>query len=193
VPLQGQDELFVLELLSLHPSAADKIGIGVKYIEVRPGAYNTLGFYVTRVDGSGTDFSYRNCLGLKKPGSWTEVSSDFREAVRDQTFAVRDSAFARAAALTCPVTGETFDAMSSAVDHIAPDTFDVLLRQFFAIENLDWRQAPLEASRDNQWFKRITDEDLRQRWRAFHAGRAKLRVISRRGNLQVARWPARSV
>lgn len=67
--LEGQDLAqddfeFVLDLLSNHPRSDIKIGAGVLRIFVKqnPVYTHTRSFYLERVDGSQTDFSYIECI-----------------------------------------------------------------------------------------------------------------------------------
>ena len=55
---------FMVDLLENHPQAETKIGAGVERITVirNPIYTHTRGFYLYRVDGSGTDFSWVECL-----------------------------------------------------------------------------------------------------------------------------------
>ena len=61
-PIDGSDHAFLLELLSKHPHAAEKIGVGVEYFTVGKAKGGTQCFYITRVDGSRSDFSFMKCL-----------------------------------------------------------------------------------------------------------------------------------
>lgn len=62
--LSNHDFLFMLEVLKNHPNYNIKNGIGIKKIFVRqnPVYKNTRGFWLSRLDGSETDFSYLECL-----------------------------------------------------------------------------------------------------------------------------------
>jgi hypothetical protein len=61
-PIKGEDHAFLLELLKKHPRAAEKIGAGVKHFAVGKAKGGTQCFYITRVDGSRSDFSFIKCL-----------------------------------------------------------------------------------------------------------------------------------
>jgi hypothetical protein len=61
-PIDCADHAFLLELLSKHPQAAEKIGVGVKYFTVENAKGGTQCFYITRIDGSQSDFSFMKCL-----------------------------------------------------------------------------------------------------------------------------------
>lgn len=61
-PIDGPDHAFLLDLLSMHPRAAEKIGVGVKHFTVEKNKGGTQSFYIIRVDGSRDDFSFGKCL-----------------------------------------------------------------------------------------------------------------------------------
>jgi hypothetical protein len=61
-PITGPDHAFLQELLSKHPRAAEKIGVGVKHFTVAKAKGGTQCFYITRIDGSWLNFSFENCI-----------------------------------------------------------------------------------------------------------------------------------
>jgi len=61
-PIHGADHEFLLELLKRHPRKEEKIGVGVKHFTVEKAQGGTQCFYITRVDGSRSDFSFMKCL-----------------------------------------------------------------------------------------------------------------------------------
>jgi Protein of unknown function (DUF3223) len=52
---------FLWDLLSRHPHAAEKIAGGIGHFTVEHALHGTRCFYLTRVDGTRTDFSYLKC------------------------------------------------------------------------------------------------------------------------------------
>ncbi|HET9741750.1 MAG TPA: DCL family protein [Terriglobales bacterium] len=61
-PIAEPHHSFLLSLLSLHPRAKEKIGVGVKHFTVEPAMGGTRCFYVTRVDGTRDDFATKKCV-----------------------------------------------------------------------------------------------------------------------------------
>jgi hypothetical protein len=62
-PITGVDNnSFLRSLVGLHPRAAQKIGVGIQHFTVEPAVHGTRCFYITRVDGTRTDFSYLKCV-----------------------------------------------------------------------------------------------------------------------------------
>jgi Protein of unknown function (DUF3223) len=52
---------FLCALVSLHPRAPEKVGVGIRHFTVEPAMGGTRCFYLTRLDGTRTDFSYLKC------------------------------------------------------------------------------------------------------------------------------------
>jgi Protein of unknown function (DUF3223) len=56
------DDAILRVLLTRHPEADIKIGIGVASFSVRSGDFSTRCFWVNRTDGTSDKFSFRTCL-----------------------------------------------------------------------------------------------------------------------------------
>src|SRR5687768_2379203 len=80
------DAGFLADLLQLHPQAPQKIGCGVRYFTVEQNE-GSRGFWLTRTDGSRTDWSFPSCLTPPTPES--EARAGFRTAIRPQIAAFR--------------------------------------------------------------------------------------------------------
>jgi len=61
-PIPEPDHSFLCALVSRHPRAAEKVGAGIGHFTVEHFIHGTICFYLTRVDGSKTDFSYFKCV-----------------------------------------------------------------------------------------------------------------------------------
>lgn len=53
---------FLCDLVARHPRAAEKIGKGIERFTIEPALFGTLCFYLHRVDGTRTDFSFMKCV-----------------------------------------------------------------------------------------------------------------------------------
>lgn len=62
--LTTNDQRFMADLLMHHPDANQKIGGGIArmWVQTNPVYTNTRNFWLERVDGSSTDFSFMECL-----------------------------------------------------------------------------------------------------------------------------------
>lgn len=182
----GDDLLFALDLLALHPRADEKIGCGVDRIVVRHVSPSRC-FHVCRVDGSEEQFSYMKCLNGDNHA--IDVAQAMRREVRDQVDAVRDAFFAEhgehggPSALSTTTTSATLVTRSNChVDHYAPD-FVVLARDFLASRNLTVDQVAVDGAGRASFERSLRDATLAAAWRAYHEEHARLRVVTRRENL----------
>lgn len=181
--LVGHDLTFVLSLLERHPHADVKIGCGVRAIIVRrnPVYRQTRGFYILRVDGSDTDFSWVECLNPTPHHK--KVIRAMRALIEPQTMAFKQRFFDTQEPV-CPLTSERLTFVGSHVDHVPPLTFERLVDDFCAAYGIDINRVPLrDELADNKYVDVIDDDLIAARWVNYHAAHAVLRVVSRLGNL----------
>jgi hypothetical protein len=174
------------DLLNYHPSAARKIGPGVCaiFVCVMPEHYYSKGFVLKRVDGTQTDFSYRECLNPSKPRDW--FAQGCRTAIKRQVDALRDHVLG-AGDVYCPITGELLVGGNCHIDHAPPWTFAKIFEAFvdeFSIDfaMVDYADRHLDYSTES----RLNDE-LAEKFSKFHDERARLRAVSVRANTVILR------
>lgn len=183
--LSGEDLAFVLELLGKHRNVAQKVGVGVRSIEVEPvprWGPAARCFWLTRLDGTRTDFGIESCLSAGN--RIQDIRSALRSEVADQVIAFSRRAFA-AGPVTCPITGEALERETSHVDHVAPRTFLALATEW--IERIGEGRIQLDGQGDGETVLRLADRGLAEDWRWQHGARAVLRVVSKRANLSLLR------
>lgn len=112
--IEGEDQEVVLDLLSRHPDADRKIGVGVRAVFVDAPEQGGKCFWLRRADGSKTDFSYLKCITPKPPHA--KYMEACRNAVKDQINAKRDEVFATRDEVPCPLTGEMVSRNTAQVD-----------------------------------------------------------------------------
>jgi uncharacterized protein DUF3223 len=177
---------FLCHMVRRHPSAADKIGTGIKHFKVLTNA-NYGGknrcFYLFRIDGTFTDFSYQKCV--TPPTPWQEYYDALRSAVMDQIMEARDQAFGSGDEILCPIRNTPMTRSASHVDHIHPDTFAALVERFNDEEWLHEEAPPMTEGGDLKCGRKLVDKGLEERWRFFHRAHAKLRVISKEAHREV--------
>ena len=61
-PIPEPHHSFLCALVARHPNAPDKAGCGIQHFTVEHAMHGTRCFYLTRYDGTKTDFSYFKCL-----------------------------------------------------------------------------------------------------------------------------------
>lgn len=172
--LNPWDEAYLAELLERHPHADEKIGVGIAGIGVQtvPG-YRTRGFYVQRIDGTRTDFSYRQCLTPSTPRA--DVIQAMRLAIADQIIAFKIARFDG----RCEVTGEPLDWHDADIDHAEPLFKDIA--DAFADLYGGYEHITLLPSIDNGIGQEL-HPDITAHFQAFHRDRAVLRIVSKPTN-----------
>jgi hypothetical protein len=167
------------DLLDLHPEAEQKIGCGVAFFTVERNL-GSCGFWLTRTDGTKTDWSFLACL--TPPSKESEARAAFRTAIRSQIEAFRRGV---ATPFRCPITGDTVTAASLHVDHERP--FEELLNVFLTESGTRLADVAVLPTVDGSTDTELADYDLRRRWEAFHEQHARLRAVSARANLSTLR------
>lgn len=182
-PLAGDDLVFVLTLLEQHPNAEVKVGCSVASVVVRrnPVYNNNRGFYLVRTDGTGTDFSWRECL--RATPAHKKVTHALRVLVEPQTLKFKQEFF-DSGQTRCELTGETIAFVGAHVDHVPPLTFAQLVADFCAEYGFELASIPLRNElADNKYVDEIDDDFIATLWQEYHRRHAVLRVVSRTANL----------
>lgn len=180
----GDDLQFLLDLLQMHPEFEEKIGCGIKSIEVEQNG-PTRGFWITRLDGSRTDWSFIACL--TPPTAEKQALAAFRTAIRGQIQNFKDEFFAEREFDLCPITGEKVTRDNCHVDHAPPGLFVDLVDHFVSCSGLKLAEVLVVPTTDGATETRLLDAQLDREWREYHAFNAKLRVVSRTANLSFLR------
>jgi len=177
-------QTFLLDLLQLHPTAGEKIGVGVDRIETIPKQGNRC-FQIIRKDGTTDSFSYIKCLS--SPTRKATVLTAFRDEISEQTMAFRAAAFAHCETLTCPLSLVPVSTETSHVDHVSPQ-FIELVTMFcrehgIRIADIDTTKV---KSADNQLRARylLVDTPTKLAWQEYHHRHATLRIVSATANLK---------
>lgn len=178
-----EDVRFLVDLLLLHPHADQKVGPGVQYFTVEMNQHGTAGFWLTRVDGTRTDWSFVACL--TPPTHRKEVLSALRTAIQDQIWAFRDSCFLSAFEIACVVTQERITRETAHVDHEKP--FADLVEMWLSEMCLTFDEIPVNPTVDGN-----TETSLGQfvhllSWQNFHRQHARLRMVSAKANTGLLR------
>lgn len=183
--ISDTDSIFLIDLLMYHRHRAGKIGDGVASIQVEqnPRYPSQRTFWLSRVDGTRTDFSFKECITTTPHA--TNVKAALRHEIVDQILAAKNAALPNlGSTIVCTVTGDVIGVDDCHVDHEPPMTFDIIVEAFLESKGISAAEVLLEYA-DNDIGDHIVDQDLASAWRPFHAAGAKLRVISKRANLSV--------
>ncbi len=187
--LTGEDLVFVCGMLELHPDKDVKIGVGVSSIIIESDTeFNkTRHFSVVRTDGSIVDFSFKKCLSPNLNEPIKLFRSCARRAIANQCLSFRDEFFHKEQNLDtkvpCAITGVLIDKNNCHVDHIHPETFDKIILDFIAANNINVSEIKfIEAQ--NGIGRVFADDTLKDSFSKYHKSVAKLQVVSPVANLK---------
>lgn len=180
-----EDTLFMISLIdNYHPTAEQKKGVGIKRMWIATSPYGTDAFFLERIDGTTTEFSYTKCLN--HPTDEQIFTKAARYAIEEQIKEFKASMLASGPQV-CPYTGEILTYATSHVDHTSPFTFKILLKSFLDETQIDWKTIKIKPPRDNCVVREYDDDTFNTLWKEWHHKNAKLRLLSRSGNLSNAK------
>lgn len=181
VTIEGEHYQFLCDLLQRHPSAHEKIGLGIKRFFTRKTEQGTICFWLERDNGSQTDFSFKQCISQKEPSLYQRVMAACREAVNADLWTSKRQFFKDNAGadgkVPCEITGESLSYKNSTIDHKAPMTFEVIVRTFFAGRKIEMSEELLAIHGDGDTTNRFADNEIAESFRQYHHGLARLRLI----------------
>lgn len=157
--LEGE-KTFLMAAIALRGTEklAEKVGAGIAHIFVQYNEAGDKAFYIQRVDGSITDFSYIKCFS--KPSTFTDFSNACRNAIREDKASLK--------------AGLGYD--SHHVHH-KDKAFKNIIQAFIDEQRLDLTKVDyLQGDGVEGWLFR--DEDLARAFKKFHNQQAALQVIS---------------
>ncbi len=193
---KNEDFEFLYALVRRHPYSDNKIGCGIKSFEIVKTVWNNYCLYLTRQDGSRTDFSWRECLNAT-PEDQSMVKA-MRKAVDYQILEYLEiKTFKGQLCCLCN------KAVAEHVDHVPPVTFEAISGQFIKMmENKpcqEQSEAPGGVNRvyhkgiidtysdDGHLGRRIADPIIEKEWQDYHRNQAVLRFLCAFCNLSVVK------
>ncbi len=190
--ISGTDDLFLRDLVAIHPEATKKIGCGIDYFTTKLDEVwrTNRHFVIIRTDGSDTDFSFH--VSIDGSNNRRDVFHAMRHAVAEQVIAFQRAALSCATRPICPYTQEVLTITTSHVDHTPPDTFFALATRWMQENDFSISDIPLVDNADNQWVRSMRDPDQETSWSGFHQAHARLRIISRPANLSLVKREGRT-
>ena len=162
---------FMLNVLKKHPSAIEKIGCGVKNMWFENTIYGNKCFWLERVDGTKTDFSFLQCFTNLNPKA--DFLKACRKAIEPFIIDFRDGVFGNEETVFCPILNISITKHESHVDHYGI-SFIKIVRMFVELENVDFKKIKFI----HEIGVTFNDLNLKNKWIDFHNSHAQLRVIS---------------
>jgi hypothetical protein len=194
----GSDHDDLISLLERYDAvitdSPSKIGSGVEHFFRRRNVgegYSTPGFWVHRIDGTDTDFSYISAVKGEPKSNAQEFYDACRRAVASDLLAAKKCHFETygddTGRVPCDLSDELIAFAEAHLDHAYP-TFGQLVVSFRAARG--WQHGVpvgiLTPPADAQTTTSFLDASAADAFRQFHQGAATLRVVSRAGNLAMA-------
>lgn len=185
--VNDRDGLMLRALIERHPERDQKVDVGIRGFYVDMATMGTKCFWLQRIDGTKTDFSYPTCVRGTAPSVRSQAISALRRVVdRDIVIAKRrkfDDLKDDDGKVECPATGEALSWEDVHADHQQPMTFEVICTTFAASRKIGLEDLPITYGADNQLTPALTDESLAEAFRQYHHSVAKIRIVSKRRNL----------
>lgn len=166
---------FLSDILAMHPEDTAKIGCGVSHFSVESNG-PTRGFWLTRTDGTRTDFSVFACL--TPPSRRSNALAAMRLAVAPSIRRFRESC----GATMCALTGDPLDIRTAHIDHADP-TFIELAEAFAASIGSHLVNIAVAPTTDGSTKTELADDGVRAAWVKYHDERATLRAVLPLANL----------
>ncbi|UCV27551.1 DUF3223 domain-containing protein [Ferribacterium limneticum] len=184
-----ESQLFLMALFQNHDEWSQKAKGGVRDITTQRTSQGTRCFVLRKHDRSEIDISFPHAIRLmpstRSANLMPQALRDFRNAARNaiqgQIFTFRDQNLPSCP--SCPLTGEPLSRLNVAVDHIPPATFDQLLFDFCVQHALN--PLIIIVGSESGTVAILEDQNLLFAWQDYHADNAKLRLLSKLGNLQL--------
>lgn len=178
---------FMVDLLRYHDHGDQKVGIGVRRMWIQPnGKYHTPSFWLERIDGTETDFSFHQCVS--PPSVLRDFNQACRAAVATTVVGFRHEYFEKNSVdnkIICPLSKKSISIYETHVDHAPPYTFENIFNQFIRVKKIQINVNMLEDHSDGKIGNRLKDKKLEMEWIVFHNERASLRCLSRESNLAI--------
>ncbi|QIZ99423.1 DCL family protein [Leifsonia sp. PS1209] len=192
------DVAIISAILSIHPHARDKVGAGVDHFSVRtiagvPGtevSEATIGFWLTRVDGSEVDFSYVEAI--YPSDQKRRVTSALRAEVDDLRLSYRQARFEEAV-VASDRSGAPFTERSAAAVIYENPSFSQLAFRFAESEG-GWDDIEVLSGESKAFVgDRLASPNVRARWRRFYSRYARPKLVtksesSKRSRVDESAW-----
>lgn len=193
LPLTGDDHTDVASLLTCHPSASEKIGIGIADLFVDQDAFGGCCFHLRRLDGTVDNFSFKLCLSGEPP-AFRRFSNACRLAVAQDIAEFREKTFNDPQQcvdgfVRCAKTGVGVSSADAHIDHAEPLMFSHIVRDFILSRGIDLETFDA-YNHEGLYGAVLSDSALVEDFRQYHREVAVLQVVTKASNLSDA-WKGR--
>lgn len=175
------DQVFFEELFKLHDEYSEKVGVGIKHIQIERDFHRNRCLYIHRTDGSEIDISWVHCV---QPASTkTVVSAAFRREVKELVMAFKSNQLSKGR--RCPILNTPLDYENSHVAY-TEYSFESLLDDFLNQADVTFESIELINPNPDDSDQRgiLKDPALKAQWDRFHESKARLTLMSAEANLR---------
>lgn len=179
VPLAGDAEQFVMDILRKHPDWTVKQGAGVSAVVVKENrAYGyrpTRGFWLKRIDGTEVDISWVEALSPTPHDR--KVKLALRHLIADQSHEYRANLTSMSNLVRCESCQNETHVDNADVDHRPPCEFETLVQSFLVDMCIGFDDIKIAPHEDKDLKDKLQDEKLAEDWREWHRKRSQLWLI----------------
>lgn len=179
--LSVADQAFFEELFKLHDEYVEKVGVGIKHLQVERDFHRNRCLYIHRTDGSEIDISWVHCV---QPASTkTVVSAAFRRAVKERVMAFKSSQLSEVC--RCPIFNIPLDYENSHVAY-TKNSFESLLDDFLGQAGVTFESIELinPSPDDSDQRGILKNPVIKEQWNQFYDSNARLTLMSAEANLR---------
>jgi len=180
--LKEEDAKVIMDLLKYHPRYEHKKGNGIKAIFVGEGKHKNKCFYIERIDGTKTDFSYLKCIYGEKFINLLKQAC--RNAIWPYILEFKRKIFENNEKVICPLTGRQLSWEDAHIDHENPP-FEEIFQRWYVSYGYRAKKEDLIFDEDGLRGVKFRNKALKNSFVKFHNKLAKLRIISKEANLKL--------
>jgi len=175
------DKCFFEALFTLHSEYDEKVGCGIRHIEVSLDFHNNKCLAIIRNDDSREIISWRHCI--KPHTQKMVVSYSFRRAIKNTITEFKRQAISDGS--ICPILSIKLTFGNSHVSYIGP-SFDDLLSNFLEENSLNYESVELKdpEAEDSDQRGILFDPNITSNWRSYINNHAELALLSADANLR---------
>jgi hypothetical protein len=189
--ITGDDDLFLRDLIKLHPDANKKIGCGIRcFTKNRTIHPQGSCFWIHRVDGSACDFSYKIAATGRRETLDASFNKACRWIVQPDILDAKEKAFMlygnEDGFIECEISGRLIDRVEAQADHAPPMVFAAIVTAFKALMFDQLSPDIFRPQPEDSTIVEFVDPRVAEKFLDFHHKVAKLRIIAKDENLKIA-------
>lgn len=172
------DDDILFDLVQRHPEVEEKVRMGIEYFyKDRSANHPTSCFHIKRNDGSATDFSIKTCINNANPTLLQDFYSACRTSISQRLIEEKKRLFSNEE-IPCSITSELVTIDNSEYRHTQPRFRDIV-NNFIIAENLKITSDMIVENNDMQYVTSFKNQELADKFNAFHEGCAKLEIVKK--------------